>query len=57
MKKSSATNLKSNEIMDQNVSEFIRKGQIGDHVNLMSEEHIEYIDNLTKTKFKHTGFY
>ncbi len=57
MKKSSTTNLKSNELMDQNVSEFIRKGQIGDYVNLLDQEQIEYIDELTKTRFKHTGFY
>ena len=44
-------------MIDLNVSEFIRKGEVGDYVNLLNNEQIEYIDKLTQTKFKDTEFY
>ncbi len=57
MKNNCRTNLKNSTLMDQSISEFIRKGCIGDYANLLKEDQISYIDHLVKEKLKETGFY
>ena len=41
--------------MDQSVSKFVRKGQIGDWVNYFSDEQAAFVDEQLLEKLQDTG--
>ena len=57
MKKNTMVNYEFCKTMDQSVSKFVRKGQIGDWVNYFSDEQSTHVNAQLKEKLQKSGLH